>query len=265
MNREKANHSPWLVVTARLLGAITVLTALACPSLADDFAVEVVTENWPPYNYEEEGETKGFATEIVKKTLEHAELSHTIRLGIWKGVYSRALNRNNVLIYTITRTPEREDLFHWIGPIAHRELNLYKLRARKDIQINSVADIKHYRLALQDGDASTQFIFNNHYYPEDKATIVDRRVLSYRMLFANRADLAVGQDLSIAYYMRMDGLPTTQIEKAFSFTVDGAYYLAFNKSSDPRLVERVNTSFNTLKQQGAFEPILDHYRIPNAD
>jgi polar amino acid transport system substrate-binding protein len=46
--------------------------------------------------------------------MEASGLDYKIELLPWVRAYNMALNRDNVLIYTITRTTERENLFHWI-------------------------------------------------------------------------------------------------------------------------------------------------------
>jgi polar amino acid transport system substrate-binding protein len=37
-------------------------------SIASEVHLDVVTENWRPYNFEEEGQIKGTSTTIVKKS-----------------------------------------------------------------------------------------------------------------------------------------------------------------------------------------------------
>ena len=71
--------------------------------------LEVLTEDWAPFNYQNNGKITGFSSEVVKAVLNEAEIPYQIRMGVWKGVYSRALSEPNILIYTISRTAERED------------------------------------------------------------------------------------------------------------------------------------------------------------
>ena len=43
--------------------------------------IHVVTEDWKPYNYEEDGVVKGSSTEIVQQVLDRAELDY--RIGVY--------------------------------------------------------------------------------------------------------------------------------------------------------------------------------------
>ena len=71
----------------------------------------VVTEDLYPYNYIENGELKGQATEIVVKVLKHAGIDYSIQVYPWARAYNLALNNKNVLIYSIVKIPSREKLF----------------------------------------------------------------------------------------------------------------------------------------------------------
>lgn len=154
----------------------------------------VLTESWPPYNYEENGRVIGFATEIVEAALQNAALDYTIRLGVWKGVYDKVLSEKDVLIYTITRTKSREDLFDWIGPFAKREQSLFKLKSRKDIKIDKLGDAKKYLIGLQEGGVITHDLMQEKFSEDTKnLQIFDKRILAYRSLFAGRVDLVTGQ------------------------------------------------------------------------
>ncbi|MEI8631015.1 hypothetical protein P4S72_00655 [Vibrio sp. PP-XX7] len=63
-----------------------------------------------------------------------------------------ALDEKDILIYSIARTKERESLFKWVGPIAPYNVYLFKLKARSDIIVNTLEDVKKYRIggAYQD-------------------------------------------------------------------------------------------------------------------
>ena len=87
---------------------------IVSPVLADSLELEIVTENWRPYNYSEGGDIKGHSTEILEKVLRRSGIKYKIKVYPWARAYKIAQNRKNVLIYTIMRIPSREYLFKWI-------------------------------------------------------------------------------------------------------------------------------------------------------
>jgi len=80
--------------------------------------LSVVTENWPPYNYQnDKSDVDGVATAVVKRVLNHAELSYRIDVFPWARSYKLAQGQPNTLIYSIFKTAEREPYFHWFCPL----------------------------------------------------------------------------------------------------------------------------------------------------
>ena len=224
-------------------------------------ALTVLTEHWPPFNYEVDGKIIGFGTEVVEATLNNAGIDYQIRSGIWKGVYEWALKEDNVLIYTISRTALREDLFEWIGPFADRQQNFIKLKTRDDIEIESLEDAKRYRLGLQEEDAIAQDLFSWGFDRNSKnVVLVNKRVLLFRMLFAGRIDLMTGHDITVKYQLELEGLSYEDIELVYPIDVDGAYYMALKKGSDPSLVSKLRSSFDAIKESGELAKIKEKYK-----
>ena len=66
--------------------------------VADPDRIDIVTEDWRPYSYQEAGEIKGSATEIVLKTVEEAGLEYQIAVYPWVRGYKKTLSHKNTLI-----------------------------------------------------------------------------------------------------------------------------------------------------------------------
>ncbi|WP_262689676.1 substrate-binding periplasmic protein [Kordiimonas aestuarii] len=109
----------------QIQGFVAVCCLLAMPAEAADDDVTVYTEEFPPYNYSEQGNAVGLATAKVRQVLGEARLNYKIRVVPWPRAMQRALSEDNAFIFTIARTPEREDTFDWIVPIAKSEFHLY--------------------------------------------------------------------------------------------------------------------------------------------
>ena len=95
---------------------------------AQDF--RIVTENFPPYNYRADDSIKGFSTSIVKTMLGMLKVKpkNGIEVMPWVRTFETARLEKNVLIYSMGRNPKRENLFHWIGPIAPSKYFLFSLK-----------------------------------------------------------------------------------------------------------------------------------------
>jgi len=93
--------------------------------------LRVVTEDYPPYSYLEAGRVTGYSTAVVRAVLAEAGLEAEIQLIPWARAYDLALHDEQVLIYSIARTPAREHKFRWIGQVAPSEWFLYSLRGHE--------------------------------------------------------------------------------------------------------------------------------------
>lgn len=228
-------------------------------SLIQAQTIQVVTEDWPPFNYMEEGKIKGLSTEIVRQTLDQAGLSYEIALYPWARAFHMASEGENVLIYTITRTPEREDRFFWIGPFAERVIHLFSLKNREDIQINSIDDIQKYRVGVMQNDAVHEFFKEKGFQEGMHFQVVSNEEQNMRKLFAGRIDLLPGNALSLAFKFKKMGLPFQKTEKKFKLIDKGGYYMAFGKKTPEKTVKKVENSFQALQEKGIIRETEEKY------
>ncbi|MEA2060916.1 MAG: transporter substrate-binding domain-containing protein [Thermodesulfobacteriota bacterium] len=184
----------------------------------------VVTEDWPPFNYEKDGQIAGFATEIVRKTLEKSKLNVSFKIYPWARAYQMALEDKNILIYTISRNKERENHFKWIGPFADRSIFLYKLSLRQDISIESLEDVKKYKTGLMRKDATHQFFMDKGFLRYTHFEITSKEDHNIKKLLKGRIDLIAGNEIALAYKYRELGFNFNMIGKVFPLIESGGYW-----------------------------------------
>ena len=73
--------------------------------------IKIVTTEFPPYNYEENGKITGLSTKVVRAVLKELGMNSEIKSYPWARAYEMALKQENVLIYSILRISEKENLF----------------------------------------------------------------------------------------------------------------------------------------------------------
>jgi polar amino acid transport system substrate-binding protein len=225
--------------------------------------ITVVTEEFPPFSYTENGEITGASTEIVRATLAKAGIQANIRVYPWARAYWMASEQKNVLIYTLARTPEREELFKWIGPIVPPiRAALFKLKKRTDIVLTSLDDAKQYDIGVVKNDGGHQILLQ--YGFEDKKNLfpVTKGEQNIQKLLAERIDLFFSDSLFVMMKTKELGLPVEQIEEVF-LAMEVENYMAFSEQTSDELVERVRTAFEQLKADGTVEAIIDTYFKPS--
>lgn len=228
------------------LAAAMLQAAVAAPP------IRVVTEEYPPYNYAKDGDVRGVSTAVVRAVLAEAGIEAPIQLMPWARAYDLALHTENVLIYSITRTPAREDLFKWVGQVAPSEWFLYALRGR-EIPLKTLDDAKAYRIATVYQDVGEQFLLERGFDPKLNLQSSNRYAHNYEKLKLGRVDLWIANGVVAAYLVREAGDdPAQQLKaelKLHELGGDGLY-MAFSHNTPDALVARVRRAFETLRRDG---------------
>ncbi|MBF0280813.1 MAG: transporter substrate-binding domain-containing protein [SAR324 cluster bacterium] len=241
-----------------------ILLFLTLNFTASVYAVEitVLTEEYAPFNYEENGKVTGFSTEIVEALMEKTKIypvGGKIEMYPWKRAYRRALEEKNVLIYTMTRTKKRENVFKWVGPIFPREVWLFKLKGRNEIKSDTLEEVKKHMTGVTDGVASTEELLRLGFTKGENLEVVPSNLVNYRKFVNGRVDFMPTSELEMAFRLRNDGKSYAMVEKAYLLSGGLFYYLAFSKETDDRVVEQFQKAFEIIEQDGTLDKIKSRY------
>jgi polar amino acid transport system substrate-binding protein len=210
--------------------------------------LEVVTEEFEPYQYFKNGEIRGQTTEIVKKVLDHAGMEYSINMYPWPRSYDIALHKKNVMIYTIGRTQMREHKFKWVSPLGD-ELTVYfwKLKKNTHIDLSSSDDAKKYRVAVIRDEASHIWLRSRGF---KNIHIVQLQASLPKMLVDEKVDLvALPENYHQTYTEMAAEIGLNKIEKVFPL-YSSTPYVALSLSTSDEILFKLQRSFNQLTQEG---------------
>jgi len=145
-----------MAVGALCLAVILSAGCTGSSSGADLSSLTYVTEDYPPYNYMENGSATGIAVDILKEVAADAGTpisSGQIRMMKWEEAYNTALSTPNTVLFAIARLPEREKDFKWAGPFATQKMVLFALKS-SNITIKGPEDLKNYTIGVVTNDAA---------------------------------------------------------------------------------------------------------------
>lgn len=139
-----------------LVFLLVLLSATVAASAPEGKSFQISTEDYPPYNhYDERNKTiVGLATDKVRNAMDKAGFKYQIRLYPWLRAYNRALNGSRHCVYSTARTPEREALFHWIGPLVTVEWALFAKKGTAAASIQKLEEARQFVIGGLEGDAS---------------------------------------------------------------------------------------------------------------
>ena len=146
----------------------------------------ILTENMPPLNYLKDGVLVGPSVEIVKEIQKRVGSHEQIKVFPWARAYKMALEKENVVLFGMTHTKDREDKFKWIGPLATKRDILV---AKKDsgIVINSLEDAKKVKRIGTLRDDTRERLLKSHGFTNLESVSDEQK--NAKKLAAGRIDL----------------------------------------------------------------------------
>lgn len=232
-----------------------VTTLFLCASFLQAQVVEVVTEEWKPYNYIENETIVGFSTEVMRATLAEAQIEYNLNIYPWAWAYGKAKRNKNCLIYTISRTDVREKSFHWIGPIAPRSLYLFALKKRTDIDITDINDVKKYKVGAVRKDSSETFLLERGFVNGINLISTGMEKQNVTKLYAGEIDFIVGTELTLGEVLEESGHSIVDLKNVLMLIDKGGYYMAYSKNTDEALVTKTKKAFEKIVTSGKLKQI----------
>jgi polar amino acid transport system substrate-binding protein len=230
---------------------------LASPSYA--FKIQVVTENNPPYQEVINSEIQGLATEIIKEVLHEAGIEYEINLYPWARAYTIAQLEENVLIYSIARTVNREELFNWVDEIIPISVFMYK-RKGSEVKATNLEEAKAYQVGVINKGFRYEFFINNGFVEGQNLSSLSRDELNMQKLLAGRIDLLPFDEIGLKTKARLFDLDTDKFEKVFK--LDGmstSLYAACSQKTSPHIIQLLKAAFQRVRGDGRYQAIIDKY------
>ncbi|MDE1464356.1 substrate-binding periplasmic protein [Spartinivicinus poritis] len=234
--------------------------------------IKVYTTDEPPLNFST-GKSKdsaagtevsGFATDIVREilTLTHNTTTPIVLLP-WARAYQYTLHSENVFLFSMGRTKQREQLFQWIGPLAEKKAALYSTQ-QTQVTINSLDDAKAVSsIATVIDDSKEQYLKSQGFTNLSSSPKWSQAI---QKLFINRAALLAQTDLDIPFIIREVGYSINAIKpvyKLYKFQL----FIGTSKKTSAQLVNQWQQALNTLKKNGRFKELIKkwshHYQLTN--
>lgn len=222
--------------------------------------LRIVTEEFPPFDYTAaNGEVAGLATEVVREVL--AELDTDVRIEVlpWARALRLARTEPGTMLYSVVRTAEREDDFHWVGVVCEVKSYLFRLKERTDIRADTLDDLKGYTIGVVRDWAGQKYLERKGFTNIQPVVESDRNIAK---LLSGRVDLIEDYEANLIHRMNALGIDTARVAKVyFNADISGPLYAAFNKETSDALVQRFRDAFDAVHRDGRYEVIQGGWRL----
>ena len=221
------------------------LTFFAGPVVAE---LTFITEELPPYNYTENGTLTGSTTEVVREIALRLGIDCDIRVMPWARGYKQLLREPNVVLFTTARSPERENLFHWVGPLYISQLAFYARRDDPRI-IDSLETAKQVgAVATYRDDSGEQILKALGFSNLDISNSPTNDLLK---LLAGRVDLWFFHSIGAHQVAQQAGIDSKAIRLAYAHQQYYSY-IAISKQTSPVIVQQWQAALDEMKADGTF-------------
>ncbi|MES9851099.1 MAG: transporter substrate-binding domain-containing protein [Candidatus Thiodiazotropha sp. L084R] len=219
---------------------------------AQDF--KIYTEEFPPYNYTKGENITGISTEIVREMLRRLDHPDTIEVSSWTRAYRLAQENDNAVLYSTTRSPIREDLFKWVGPLVPNNL-VFFARSVDNISIASLDDARKVgRIGVYKDDYGELLLKENEF--TNLRSIPDNRI-NVKDLVDGKIDLWIMNELTGNHMTRELGYDD-KIEKVFDVQKK-FMYIAFPKNTPDNVIEKWQNTLDDIKDDGTYAQIFSSW------
>ena len=221
--------------------------------------VRLMTEEFAPFQYFEDGKLTGISVEIVRALQKEIGSLDSIAVYPWsRGLRLLGRTRNNALFST-ARTPERESKYKWVGPLSELRIVFFKKKGNP-IDLKSVEEAKRLaKVGVTKNVAAHELLlglgFTNLDVLESGAD-----EMNIRKLLRGRIDVWPSSYFAGMYSARKMGLEG-EIEAIHGVDIMlGQLYMAFNKETDDSVIEKWQSGLDKLRAAGVTDKIMSKYQ-----
>ncbi len=217
-----------------------------------------ITENYAPFNYKAEGKLQGITVDALVEMLQLVNAKQTrkdIKLWPWAKGYSTIQKKKNTSLFAMTRTEPRENLFKWVGPITPSQIVLTAKKS-KQLTVHSFADLGPYKIVAVRDDVGEQLLAGA---TPKKLYRANSSKSAAKMLSGDKVDMWAYGSIVALWNLRQQGFDVQEYETVY--TLKHAYnYYAFHKDTDEKIITKLQSALDQLKQNGRLDAIIKNYQ-----
>lgn len=208
-------------------------------------------ENYPPYEFLDHGEPKGFNIDLIKAVADVMNLNITIDMGPWDEVRSDLEEGRIDALAGMYYSPERDKKVDFSIP---HIIVSHSLFVRKDADISSLEDAKDKVILVQKNDLMHDYLIENNI--TSNIIPVSDQEEAIVQLANGEGDAALLNKLQAFYFMKVHKLDNvTAVGQEFLLR---EYNFAV-KEGDQELQTVLNEGLNILKDSGRYKVIYDKW------
>jgi polar amino acid transport system substrate-binding protein len=249
------------------LAVILVMAMVACnvtpPATTSTGQLRIITEVSPPYNFvDKDNRVTGQSTEIVQAIQAEVGNDSKIEVMPWSEGLALAEKGPGIALYSTNRTPQRENMFKWVGPIG-RYQQAFFARKGSGLEIRSFEDaMKVKSIGVYKDDAGAQFLASQGFKNLNES-MTDADAL--KKLMSGEVDLWLGTIDGLELMANEAGVNVDELKLMPVVVIEADLYIAFSKDVPDSTITAWQNALHKIKtvrdidDKTLYEKILAKY------
>lgn len=211
----------------------------------------------PPGNFmDKNGDFVGLSVDVVKEIQRRVGNTDKIEMMPWKRIYETALRKPNIVFFSVARTPDREEKFHWITLMMRKPWAFYAKKG-SGLEIKSLDDAKKARaVGVNARDIRDTWLQGQGFTNIDRA---GSHELNVAKLERNRVPLIFYSPQGMAHTCRALGYDPDTYEIVL-VPHSSLSYLAMSKNgTSEETVNKWRNAAKQMKKDGTFDRLAEKW------
>ncbi|WP_199911553.1 substrate-binding periplasmic protein [Dongshaea marina] len=244
--------------------SILIFTLLLTINIGHSKTLELVTLQYPPYEFREDGEVKGLAVELVTEAFKRMNQPIRITLLPWARALQEVKLGRADGIFTAYKTPERELFAEYsLEVLIPQTVSLF-VRADSRISFNGdLYALKNHSFGVV-RSISYGALFDAFIKSPDipLLDISNSGEQNMKKLLRGRFDILVSNKYGAWYILRKMN-KQDQVKELIPQIQSVPSYIAFSRKNNlSRIRERFDNALRSMQRDGSYQRIVDAYGKP---
>jgi polar amino acid transport system substrate-binding protein len=233
------------------------------PTMPADYipgTIQLYSERTPPFSYVTGQDTtrkiEGSAVEIVNEIQARTGHVNRINMSLWTDAYAILQYLPNSALFRTTRTPERENMFQWVGPISTSRTYFYTL-ASSGLTIESIEQAKTLQsISTPNGWFTHEFLVNNNF--QNIVATAHTPMEAFEQLINGEVEAYLMSDIDVKWLANYFEVPFSNLTQHME-ALNYKDYIAFSLSTPENTVQQWQNYLDAMKADGTFETIWNKW------
>jgi polar amino acid transport system substrate-binding protein len=208
-----------------------------------------MTEDLKPYNYEENGQLKGFSVEVVEHILTSLHYDEKIRIYPWSRAVSLLESKDNAVLFSMSHTSQRAKKYKFACPLTEVKTVFF---ANKQTKFQSLEDLHALRVGVIKDFAAHKMLVEKGFDTFDFSSSTSVMV---QKLNEDKIDVFVATPESV-YGLGLDMSTIKQTDVTLYKT---QLCIAFNKNISDKEVAAWQDALNDFRTSKQFALTYEKY------